>query len=783
MEILTLVKAGIRRKKGTFLCVVLLTAIVVSMLTSMYSVRDNYDKAMDIAMEEAKAGDIALFGRRDNITEKIKDKLEKSELVSEVKYIDTIACGNATVDGETSNNSHFLMTMREGIKLYNSECDGFVENVPQLKAGEIYLPYGLRQVLLCEAGDEISYKCMDKKYTFVIKGFVQEPTQGAANIGWKQVFISKEDFNSIYKEVKPLETDEVFADVLFVMINQAEDSKMSVSRFQQQLNRETKIVDVSVGALNKDQSIHYTTLMSDVVMGIVEVFVICLFVVVLIVMSHSIGTEIETDYVDLGVLKAQGFTKEKIRGVMSMQYLMAELIGAVIGILISVPLERVISDVCMEITAILPLTGFAVGKAVLCVAAIILVSVVVLIIKTGKIARISPVRAISGGRESIYFGSRLQAPVSGRLLSASVAFRQFTSDKKRYIGTLFIISVLTFCMITVNLIGNLLGSRSAQEAMGLVTPDISLGYKDGMVDGCFDEAESIIKEFTNISKQSDTYRCYASLNGANYMCESYSNPSAITRSIKGREIRYNNELMITEMVADALELKIGDEVTVSYEDSEEQFIVVGLYQSQYDTGMSFMLNFDGAKRVGMKTHMGHREIILEDNSKLTDIENALKERCDNNVKVKCYRLEDLTEFASYKVIVDLLKGIIYTFSVIFSFVVVMMVCNKAFIQERRDIGIYKAMGFTSSALRISFGIRFSMVAMFGALVGSILSVLFSGKLLGMMLSVIGLSVVVTEYTVDTIIVPMILVSVSFFVFAYLASGKIKSVSVRELTVE
>ena len=39
--------------------------------------------------------------------------------------------------------------------------------------------------------------------------------------------------------------------------------------------------------------------------------------------------------------------------------------------------------------------------------------------------------------------------------------------------------------------------------------------------------------------------------------------------------------------------------------------------------------------------------------------------------------------------------IIYVISILFSLVVVMMFCKKAFLQERRDIGIYKSLGFTS----------------------------------------------------------------------------------------
>ncbi len=81
-------------------------------------------------------------------------------------------------------------------------------------------------------------------------------------------------------------------------------------------------------------------------------------------------------------------------------------------------------------------------------------SALIILLKTRRVTKISPVRAISGGRSEIYFDSRLNAPITSKPLSASLAFRQFTSNKKRYAGTVMIAAILTFFMIPVNLIGD-----------------------------------------------------------------------------------------------------------------------------------------------------------------------------------------------------------------------------------------------------------------------------------------------------------------------------------------
>ena len=48
-------------------------------------------------------------------------------------------------------------------------------------------------------------------------------------------------------------------------------------------------------------------------------------------------------------------------------------------------------------------------------------------------------------------------------------------------------------------------------------------------------------------------------------------------------------------------------------------------------------------------------------------------------------------------------------------VVIHMVCSKAFLRGRRDVGIYKALGFTSGKLQLQFVVRFFIVAALGRL--------------------------------------------------------------------
>lgn len=119
----------------------------------------------------------------------------------------------------------------------------------------------------------------------------------------------------------------------------------------------------------------------------------------------------------------------------------------------------------------------------------------------------------------------------------------------------------------------------------------------------------------------------------------------------------------------------------------------------------------------------------------------------------------------------------------FALIVVIMFCHRMFLQEKTDIGILKAMGLTSIQLRLSFGLRFLMLAVSGAVPGVICSVLLSGKLLTAILKPMGITHLIISLRPASVLFPIGLICVSFFLFAFLVSRGIKKLSATVLIAE
>jgi ABC-type antimicrobial peptide transport system permease subunit len=71
----------------------------------------------------------------------------------------------------------------------------------------------------------------------------------------------------------------------------------------------------------------------------------------------------------------------------------------------------------------------------------------------------------------------------------------------------------------------------------------------------------------------------------------------------------------------------------------------------------------------------------------------------------------------------------------------------------------------------------------GSAIGTVLSLLFSSRTLSTVLRSVGISNFISKYRTETILIPVLLLLGCFFLFAYLASRKVKQVEIRELVIE
>lgn len=779
MEIIKLIKANIKHKKGAFKSIAALMAIITLSFTVTVSNNDNVDRALTQAHSLADTPDVTAFMTGAKTDKDITGKIMENPDVEDVFVTDCVQCGAVKLSGQEIYQVSFIYPDSHKIyRVFNENFTSYIENPAPLNDGEIYIPYSLTGLYSdVKIGSEMVFGNDEIQYKFRIKGFIAEPNFGAAVIGTKRFFISGNDFEKIYANAD----EQVFLTILDTGINLRNGA--DYFKVKKALDDSCGISEKSNLIISAEETIAYTKLYSNTGSNILLVFLILLVTIVIISMWHSISTSVEMEYVNLGILKSQGFTSGKIRLVYIIQYLLAELIGAVIGLLISIPLTMALGSLFQPITGLLTATDVSVLKCAAISLGIILLCGIFVVLATNKVSRISPVRAISGGKAEVHFDNRLNAPIKAKPLSFFIGLRQFTSRGKSYIGSVFIVALLVYFMMTITVLSERLSGGKIVE--GNINPHIVVAMSEEFEISDIKRFESEIKEIDKDAKVSFGYNEYIMADGIELLCTACTPAELLYKPIDGRMPIYDNEAAVTEIAAEELGKKIGDTILVGSGENAKEFIITGYHQSVNDLGRTFLLTAEGLYSVNGANPTCCVE--LSDDLLVDKVSDALDENLGDLIFAKTVEKERTGSLDGMIKMIDsiclILVIAVFSVSIIFSIVVINMICGKAFIKERSDIGILKALGFTAKELQTQFAFRFLIVSAAGSVIGGLSSLFLTRPLLEMLLKMVGLTRLESSITFVTFIVPAALICLCFFLFSYIAAGKTKTVEVRELISE
>lgn len=785
MELYTLLKANIKHKRGAFISILFLMFLISMCFTSVISIYDNLTNSYDEAIKKADAGDLVSYLSDTYYTKELTDALLAEENTDHVRDAEFIYVQEYTIDQKEVSNTllNLCAWNEEHFTVMNDSLTGFAAKQDGPAKASVYIPLCMKAIAGCDIGSTLTIKTNHGQQNFTVKGFIEEPLTGSFIMSVKQVYISPEDYASLRENEldAPDQKEAVLPLYHMIHLYRSESSSLSISEYKRAINQGTPLIRYSYTTLSKEDSKYYTMLYNTIGNDILYVFLFFLCVIVLIIMGHSITTGIEMDYVNYGILKAVGFTKKKLRTMILIQYTLALFIGAIAGMLSAIVMTHYLCNLFLSITGIYTTTGLSLGKALLGVIAVLVLCVGFILIKTRKIGAIAPVRAITGNRDEIYFNDKLYLPVKKSWLHITMAFRQLTSNKKQYLAATVIAGMLVFFLMCMTILTKCITANGIAETFGGTVCDVKAVTNTDLNKEVRSEIESKITEICPLSDAEYVTHGYVLVDDCQFNSNSYSDPSKLKNIIKGRAPLYENELAVTEIAARELNKGIGDTVKVQRMDTTKEYLITGYVQTTAEVGHFVVFSLDGFANLGSIANMDCC-YTLTDAAKTDDVITLLNQTYGSVLTAKDY--DDGDAFLStFEHSLSLITLVIYLISALFAFVTILMISKKSFLKEQHDIGVYKALGFTVSSLRFSFAIRFFIVAFLGSIGGLILGYLFNEPLLSTMLTTTGITSFHTTYEAFMFLAPILLVCISYFIFSYLASYKMKAVSVRQLITE
>lgn len=782
-EILTVIKGNFRKNKSAYISVAILMCVVSMALVTVLSILVNTNKRDRDAMEEVGFGDVMAMIRYSDpdmeyraFCEELADELEACPEVSRVDVIPCLVIDIDDLNGNKRNSSAVIYDYQSQYIRYDiyDEDNHPIEN-PELKDGEICVPVCFESLYDCRVGDVITLSYADKKFEYRIASYFEDPYMGSSMMGIKTMLLNEKDIQYVLSEEEEYKEGNI---TLSIFRN--EESSLNDVEFDAALNKATSYASYSWITLTRSQAYNYMTLLTNIFFGILIGFIIMLVVATMIVLSHNISSSIEQDYVNLGILKAVGMTNGRVKCSIMLGYLIAVFAGVCVGVPLAIPVITGINGLTRPATGLYVENSPAVFVSGLVLAAIFVILGLFIIMKLSKLSRITPVSAINGGRRDIYFSSLLKLPISKKVLGTSLAYRQLTSGKKQYIGVVIVTAILVMFMTMITDMCIWCGDdgEKLRVMFDVVQYDFTVWTGD---DKTRKEIDELIEEYGDYEKFLFGSQ-YLILNDTQIWCGITDEPERYETVCEGRTCLYDNEILITEYVAENYGIHIGDSVELGLEGNSSEYIVTGYYQCSNDTGKNISMTYAGYQKLADEKEYNTYCYKLSNKDVAEEIVKAITEKYSDDKAIA----QENGMFDGMSVIVNAVNGIaviIYMLAAVFIIVTVILVCGKIFAREKQNYGIFKSIGFTQVMLRRQFAIRFVITSVVGSVIGIILTLMFSDFIIGVIFSTFGITNFSSSFNVQSAVIPILFMAVVYYIFSYLVSGKIKKVSPRVLITE
>ncbi|WP_419051353.1 FtsX-like permease family protein [Gordonibacter pamelaeae] len=807
----TLIAAGLKRGRRSFVGIFLLMTLTGAALTFTVSMYVDLNAREEAALAEIEAGDVYAVDVAANLNRDVADEIEALPEVSEARLNDALGVpvkyyrGDGTTVDKNPTSGTALVAWGDALdfRLFSEDGRSLVADTPEPGPNEVYVPVSMQVSPGVHKGDELEVIVGDSTRRLSIAGFYEDPQMGSPFIEIKRYLVAERTFDEVAAEVDAATLDggrqELFssqgklassrmAELNVRLTDEARAAGTTSSDLARIIAEKVAWANTASGMFASDTLVGYAMMVVVIGGAVMGVFALLLFAIALIICTHTVSTSIEEGYADYGTLKALGLPNRALRGMLVVEYAGVSLAGLAVGLTLGSVLVPFALPFFAQLTCVLASNAAPPAAAIALLAVLLALVAAVVALKTGKLARISPLVAFRGGAADVRFRSRGERPLGGSHLSLQLAVRAIMSAKRRYVGLAGCACVLcAFIVLVFGIGGTLRGENAAQDAFGMWESDLSITLASPDVD--FAEVERVIEEASPIEKSWQEAFTMVSFGGESHSFAGLSDLTLVQGVTEGCLPAHDNEALIGVNLAKSMDLRVGDELVVDGADGEERrFVVCGLLSAMFNAGSGTILTYDGVRDLAGTAEEAaepSRQYQLADPGAADEARAAVESRFGDAVDTRSTGM-----FADTTSMIDLIQQLFTVMgyamagvAAALAFLAVSLIIGRMFTAERHDLGVYLALGFTSRALRLQFALRFFLVALVGCALGATAVTLGGGWLMGQLFGLFGVS----RFAIDTN--PLMVggltlgLALVFLVAAYASARKVRRVDVRELVAE
>lgn len=597
------------------------------------------------------------------------------------------------------------------------------EEITQVGDGEIYIP---AEIFSSEKnnfheGAVIEIEFCGEKKSFILKGSTKDALFGSPMIGMTRFLVSEHDFAFFDREGQKK--------IIFLSVYSDDTDYMEKASA---MNLKT-MINVDRGGIKM------MYIMDMLIAAVVLVVSICLILISMVILRFTIHFTLSGEFREIGVMKAVGIPEHKIRGLYIVKYLAVSVLGAGIGLVLSVPFgSLLIGSVSKNIILS---GGNKLYLNILCAVATAGIVVLFCYFCTGKVRRFSPLDAIRSGQSGERFRKKSMIQLNRVRFRPVVfmAWNDILSGMKKYFSMVLIFTLgLLLIIIPVNTI-NTLKSGKLTTLFNMADCDLAIsqellfsanGKNEGMVYEKLEEVQEFLRENGIKAEvfQEILFRLNISHGGKTSSSLAFLGVGGVTADryayLEGTAPREKGEVALSYITADKIEADIGDTVEIDLGGQTKKFIVTAINQSMNNFGEG--IRFYEGEEIDFNLAVGSFAVQIRYQ------DNPDKETIQERKELLKQEYRDTHVFSAGEYISSMIgdvagqlegvKSLILGIILCINILVALLMVKSFITKEKGEIATLKAIGFPDSSLVAWQSLRIGIVLCVSILLGILVSV-------------------------------------------------------------
>jgi len=657
-----------------------------------------------------------------------------------------------------------------------------IEKLDSTTDSDIYMPYNFKASGGYSLGDTFNIHYQNSNYSYRVAGFFEATMLGGNNMSIIKFLLPQLAYDTLHEKLG----EQVNGILISVIFKDSSQSSSFINDYKKLIsNLEVSAQSPYFWEIDIETVKSVNTMTINLIATILVAFSIVIVLVSLIVIKFRVTNSIDDGMINIGVLKAIGYTSKQILLSILLQFMLITIFAGVLGTISSYVIMPVFGKMITSLSGLIWIQKFSPALNLFSIFVVAVLVLIVVLFSSLRIHKLLPVAALRGGIQTHSFRKNhfpIERTKGG--LHFILACKTMIASHKQNVMIALIIAAVSFASIfSAVLYYNIAKDKTAFiHLIGIETSNVHVMVKPGEdMAGLVAELE----QMEDVEKVVLLDLIYSKIDGTSFYTEVSDDFSRLINNTvyKGRHPKYDNEISISWLVSQQLNKGIGDTVELEIGGRSYSYLVTGLSQSLNNMGQMTSLTSSGVKHVIPEYEGTVFNIYLNANNN-----NQFIDKIRTNYGHNIESIIDVDETLKGQTVVYVstvlaVMTVILTTTALVVALILYLVIKTMILKRKKEFGILKALGYTTFQLMHQISMSFVPVVFAGVILGGVLGIFGTNSLLTFLMSGAGIKNAQFIVNIPLVVVLCLGIILIAYIVSMLVARRIKHISAYSLITE